>query len=61
MAKRIRTSVTIREDDPVPRRRRGKKSNVSVIVIVVLVLLALVWSRQHAGRSGLPQQIGTKH
>ena len=59
MGKRVRASVTIREDDIEPRRRRGKKnSNAFVVAIVVLVLLALVWSRQqHASRGGIPQGV----
>jgi len=58
MAKRIRTTVAAREDNPLPRRR-GQKRNSStlLIVVVVLVVLALLWSRQHqAGRSVIPQR-----
>jgi hypothetical protein len=57
--RRVRASVTIREDNPEPRRRRGKKnSNALIIVIIALVLLALVWSRTaRVSRVGFPQRI----
>jgi hypothetical protein len=40
MARRIRTTVTVREDDPVPRPLRRKKQS-SALVIIILVLLGL--------------------
>jgi hypothetical protein len=36
MAKRIRTTVTVREDDPVPRRRTSKKKKESGAVALVV-------------------------
>lgn len=59
MAKRIRTTVTIRADNPSPLRRGKKKnSNAVVIVIAVVVILGLLWSRQlRTGRAGIPQRI----
>jgi hypothetical protein len=44
MARRIRTTVTVREDDPVPRRRNKKKSNLALI-LVVLGLLGLLLAK----------------
>jgi hypothetical protein len=44
MAKRVRTTVTVREDDPVPpRKRRVKKSANTALVFVVLAFLGLLF------------------
>jgi hypothetical protein len=57
MAKRIRTTVTVREDDPVPRSRRKKKQS-SVLVIIILVLIGLfVLSRTRQGGGFRPQPV----
>jgi hypothetical protein len=40
MARRVRTTVTLSEDDNVPRRRSRKKSN-AVWIILLFVLLGL--------------------
>jgi hypothetical protein len=40
MARRIRTTITTREDDPIPRRRIKKKQS-SAVGIVILILLGL--------------------
>ncbi len=45
MARRTRTPITDREDDPVPRSRHKKKSDVIVIVFVLIVLALFVISR----------------
>lgn len=41
MAKRIRTTLTIPEDNPVPRRRRSRKKEPSVAVVILIAFLIL--------------------
>jgi hypothetical protein len=45
MSRRTRTAITVRKDDPVPRRHRKKKSDAIVIVFVLIVLALFVLSR----------------
>lgn len=55
MAHRIRTTVTIREDDPVPPRR-SKKQKSSALVIIILVLLGLFLLSRTQRPGGQPIQ-----
>jgi hypothetical protein len=41
MAKRIRSTVTIREDNPVPRRRRSQTNAPEVAVVILIAFLIL--------------------
>lgn len=59
MEKRIRTTVTVREDNPVPRRRtskRKKQSSAVVAVVIALLILFFVMNRSntHAPRHPSP-------
>jgi hypothetical protein len=45
MARRTRTSITVRKDNSVPGRRRNKSPDVIVIVIVLILLILFVISR----------------
>jgi hypothetical protein len=55
MAKRTRTTITVREDNPVPKRRTNRKKKQSgaiVIGILTLLLMFLVFGN----RQSHPQQ-----
>lgn len=58
MAKRTRITTTIREDNPVPRRRNKRKSNAVLIVLVVLLLL-FIWSRAQRSTTLHPAPVTT--
>lgn len=55
MAKRTRITTTVREDNPVPARSRGRKNKQStaIIIVILLVLLGLLLVRS--------RQVGTFH
>jgi hypothetical protein len=60
-SKRVRTTITVREDNPVPSRRSKKKKTTSgvVILIVIAVLVFLAMNRnQHTVRHERPP-VGT--
>jgi hypothetical protein len=42
MSSRVRTTVTVREDNPVPRRRSKKKESSVAVVILILIALFLL-------------------
>src|SRR5215475_4270808 len=44
-SRRIRTTVTVREDSPVPRKRRNNKSTTAVIAILLVLAGLFVVSR----------------
>lgn len=49
MARRVRTAITVREDDPVPRRRSKKKESMVILIVLALFLMA------RTNRSHVPQ------
>jgi hypothetical protein len=55
-SRRIRATVTVREDSPVPRRRSKKKDTSGVVILIVLaVLVFLMMNRsQHTIVRGRP-------
>lgn len=55
-SKRVRTTVTVREDSPVPRRRSKKKQTSGVVILIVLaVLIFLAMNRgQRSAVRGRP-------
>ena len=55
MGRRVRASVTIREDEPVPRRRTRKKSNNKVVVFILLALVGLYLISHYRGGTRQPQ------
>jgi hypothetical protein len=43
MARRVRTTITVREDDPVPRRcSKKKQSNIAIVVVLIVIALFLL-------------------
>ena len=42
-SKRVRTTVTVREDDPVPAKKRGKKTSRNSGLIVALLILGFIF------------------
>ncbi|HEY1528656.1 MAG TPA: hypothetical protein VGH51_20715 [Candidatus Angelobacter sp.] len=65
MARRVRTTVTVREDDPVPARRSSKKkkqTNVVVVILLVLLVLFLISrTSQRPGRFPNQSPAGAPH
>jgi len=65
MARRVRTTVTVREDDPVPARRSNKKkqeTNIVVVILLVLLVLFLISrTNQRAGRFPNQSPAGAPH
>jgi len=62
MAKRIRTTVTVREDNPVPRRRTSKKKQSSVValVVIMLVILFFVMNRSNTRAPRHPSPVAVR-
>lgn len=57
MARRVRTTITVREDDPVPcRRSKKKESSVTVVVILILLVLFLA-TRTNRPHGPQPQRV----
>jgi len=65
MARRVRTTVTVREDDPVPARRSNKKKKQSSVVVVILLVLLVLFlisrTNQRAGRFPNQSPAGAPH
>ena len=64
MAKRIRTTVTVREDNPVPRRRTSKKKRQSTagvaLAVIVLLILLFVMNRNTVQAPRHPSPIAVR-
>jgi hypothetical protein len=57
MERRVRTTITVREDDPVPHRR-GKKKQSSVAIVLILIVLALfLLARTNGSHGPQPQRV----
>lgn len=62
MARRTRTTVTVREDDPVPRNRSVKRKTNTIWIVLVAVLLGLyLLSRNHGSDALRPQPAAVRH
>jgi hypothetical protein len=65
MARRVRTTVTVREDNPVPARRGSKKrkqTNIAVVILLVLLVLFLISrTNQRPGRFANQSPAGAPH
>ena len=65
MARRVRTTVTVREDNPVPVRRGSKKkkqNNIAVVILLVLLVLFLISrTNRRVGRFANQSPAGAPH
>ena len=54
---RVRTTVTVRSDNPVPRRRSKKKDSSIVLIVVLIIIGALLLSRGNRPHGPQPQRV----
>jgi hypothetical protein len=56
---RVRTTVTVRSDNPVPRRRSKKKESSVVLVVALIIIGALPVSRSNRPRAATAKTFGS--
>jgi len=54
---RVRTTVTVRSDNPLPRRRSKKKESSVGLVVVLIIVGALLLSRGNRPHGPQPQRM----
>ena len=57
MARRVRTTITTRVDDPVPNRRSKKKESKAAIIVILIFLGLFILSRSNSPHGPQPQRV----